>query len=48
MVATLVTQGAEEAHRLPIPPVAFALIAIAFFGLLLLLTFAFRSVSQRH
>jgi hypothetical protein len=48
MVATLVTEGAEKASTLPIPPIAFAIIAIAVFGLLLLLTFAFRSVSHRH
>jgi hypothetical protein len=48
MVATLVTEGAEKASTLPIPPIAFAIIAIAVFGLLLLVTFAFRSVSHRH
>jgi hypothetical protein len=48
MVATLVTAGAERASTLPIPPIAFAIIAIAVFGLLLLVTFAFRSVSHRH
>ena len=30
------------------PPIAFAVLAIAFFGFLLLVTFAFRSVAHRH
>ncbi len=47
MVATLVTQAAEKS-ALPIPPLAFAILALAVFGLLLLMTFAFRSVSNRH
>ena len=46
MVATLVT--AEKASTFPIPPLGLAIIAIAVFGLLLLLVFAFRSVSHRH
>jgi hypothetical protein len=48
MVATLVTEGTETAHKLPIPPAGFAVLALAAFGLLLLVTFAFRSVSNRH
>jgi hypothetical protein len=48
MAASLVTEGAEKASALPIPPAAFAIIALAVFGLLLLVTFAFRSVSNRH
>ena len=48
MVATLVTEGAETAHKLPIPPAACAILALAVFGLLLLVTFAFRSVANRH
>jgi hypothetical protein len=48
MVATLVTEGAETAQTLPIPPAGFAILALAFFGLLLLVTFAFRSVANRH
>jgi hypothetical protein len=48
MVATLVTETAEKTTNLPIPPAAFAILALAIFGLLLLLTFAFRSVRNRH
>jgi hypothetical protein len=48
MVATLVTEGAGTAHKLSIPPAGFAILALAVFGLLLLVTFAFRSVSHRH
>ena len=48
MVATLVTEAAEKASRLPIPPLGFAIVSIAVFGLLLLLVFAFSNVSHRH
>ena len=48
MVASLIAQNAEKASRLPIPPAGFALLAIAFFAVLLLVTFAFRSVANRH
>jgi uncharacterized integral membrane protein len=48
MDATLVTAGAEKASSLPIPPLGLAILAMAVFGLLLLLVFAFRSVSHRH
>jgi hypothetical protein len=48
MIASLVLADAEKASQLPIPPNAFALLAIAFFGVLLLVTFAFRSVANRH
>jgi|1186.fasta_scaffold585398_2 predicted permease len=48
MVATLVTETAEKTTELPIPPAAFAILALAFFGVLLLVTFAFRSVGHRH
>jgi hypothetical protein len=48
MIASLVVADAEKASTLPISPNAFALLAIAFFGLLLMVTFAFRSVANRH
>jgi hypothetical protein len=48
MVATLVTETAEHTRDLPIPPAGFAILALAVFGLLLLVTFAFRSVGNRH
>ena len=48
MTASLVVADAEKASSLLIPPIAFALLSIAFFGLLLLGTFAFRSVAHRH
>jgi hypothetical protein len=49
MTASLLAAGgAEKASSLPIPPEAFGLLALAGFGLLLLVTFAFRSVGNRH
>jgi len=48
MVATLVTEGAEKASSLPIPPLGFVIIAIAVFGVLLLLVFAYSNVNHRH
>ena len=48
MTVSLVVADAEKVSTLPIPPIACALLAIAFFGLLLLVTFAFRSVANRH
>ncbi|WP_198950073.1 hypothetical protein [Kineosporia sp. A_224] len=47
-LATVAAEGEEQLRELPIPPVAFGLLALAAFGLLLLVTFAFRSVSTRH
>jgi hypothetical protein len=47
MLATLVTETAEKTH-LPIPPAAFAILALAAFGALLLITFAFQYVWHRH
>ncbi len=48
MTASLVAAEAEKASSLPIPPIAFGLLAMAAFGALLLVTFAFRSVGNRH
>jgi hypothetical protein len=48
MIASLVAESTEKASTLPIPPAGFALLAIAFFAFLLLVTFAFRSVGNRH
>jgi hypothetical protein len=48
MVATLVTAGAEQASSRPIHPLGLAILAMAVFGLLLLVVFAFRSVSHKH
>jgi hypothetical protein len=41
-------EGAEQASTLPIPAEAFGLLALAALGLLLAVTFAFRSVGNRH
>ena len=46
-VATAAAEG-EQLRELPIPPVAFGLVALAAFGALLVATFAFRSVANRH
>ena len=48
MTVSLVVADAEKASTLPIPPLAFGLLTMAFFGVLLLVTFAFRSVANRH
>jgi len=45
---SLLSAGTEPAVTLPIPPAGFGLLAIATFGLLLAVTFAFRSISNRH
>ena len=42
------TEGAEATQQLAIPPLAYGLLAVAFFAVLLLVTFAFRSVGNRH
>ncbi len=47
VVATAVQEG-ETLRELPVPPAAIGLLTIAFFGLLLLVTYAFRSVGTRH
>ncbi len=47
-LASVAAEGGEQLRELPIPPVAFGLLGVAFFGLLLLVTFAFRSVANRH
>jgi hypothetical protein len=47
----LLVEGTEEAEpvsQLPIPPLGFAILAMAVFAALLLVTFAFRSVGNRH
>jgi hypothetical protein len=49
MSASIVAaEGAEKASSLPIPAEAFGLLALAALGLLLAVTFAFRSVGNRH
>jgi hypothetical protein len=48
-LAFLVSEAAEPAKRhLPIPPWAFALLALAAFVVLLVITFAFRSSGTKH
>ncbi len=48
-LAFLAGEAAEPAKRhLPIPPWAFALLALAGFVVLLLITFAFRSTGTKH
>ena len=48
MTVLLAVEAAETASSLPIPPVGIGLLAVAFFAFLLLVTFAFRSVANRH
>jgi hypothetical protein len=47
-MAILLAAGTEAAQSLPISPAAYGLLAIAIFGVLLAVTFAFRSVGNRH
>lgn len=44
----LAEEAAETANRLPMSPVAFGLLAFGGLMVLLLITFAFRSVGTRH
>jgi hypothetical protein len=45
---SLLSEGTQAAVNLPLSPAGFGLLAIATFGLLLAVTFAFRSISNRH
>jgi hypothetical protein len=45
---SLLAEGTEKASTLPMPPAAFGLLAILAFAVLLLITLAFRNVSNRH
>jgi hypothetical protein len=45
---SLLAAGTEPPHSLPMAPAAFGLLALAAFGLLLAVTYAFRNVSNRH
>jgi hypothetical protein len=45
---SLLAEGTEAAHSLPMSPAAFGLLSIAAFALLLGITLAFRNVSNRH
>jgi hypothetical protein len=47
-LAGTAADGGEALRELPIPPSGFGLLSLAFFGLLLVVTFAFRSVGNRH
>jgi hypothetical protein len=47
-LAETAANGEEALRELPIPPAAIGLLALAGFGLLLVITFAFRSVGNRH
>lgn len=47
-VAQAAQEGAESAAHLPIPPIAYGLLAFGGLVALLLVTYAFRSVGTRH
>jgi hypothetical protein len=47
-MGNLLVAGTEAAQSLPISPAAYGLLAIGIFGVLLVVTFAFRSVGNRH
>lgn len=48
MATSILAEAAEETMNLPIPPLAFGIVAISTFALLLLVTLAFRNVGRRH
>ena len=48
LLAKTVEETEHVTHSLPIPPLAFGLIAFGTFVALLLVTFAFKSVGTRH
>ena len=48
MVTSVLAAAAEEAPELPMSPAAFGLGSLAFFGALLAILWAFRSVGRRH
>ena len=51
MIASILASAAETAEQhfeTPLPPAAYGLITLGTFVALLLLTFAFRSVGERH
>ncbi len=48
MATTLLVAAAEQPTKLPMPPAAFALAAVAVFAVLLGVTLAFRNASKRH
>jgi hypothetical protein len=45
---SLLAEGAETTHSLPMSPEAFGLVAILVFAVLLAITFAFRNIGNRH
>ena len=47
-MARLLAGSSETAQSLPISPAAFGILALVAFGVLLAVTYAFRSVSNRH
>lgn len=47
-LAQAVEGGEEQLRELPIPAEGFGLLALAALGLLLVITYAFRSVGNRH
>jgi hypothetical protein len=47
-LAETAAEGEHVLRELPIPASGFGLLSLAAFGLLLVITFAFRSVGNRH
>ncbi len=48
LVTQLLAESTEKARDLPVPPAVFGIGALATFGVLLAITWAFRSVGHRH
>ncbi|WP_369055748.1 hypothetical protein [Kineococcus terrestris] len=48
LAAEVANQSEEHSGSLPIPPTAFGIVAICILMSMLLVTWAFRSVGQRH
>lgn len=47
LLATM-QEGAEKERTLPMPPWLFGLLALVAFGVLLGITWSFKSIGQRH
>jgi hypothetical protein len=48
MFLAVVAESEAVRHELPVTPGTYGIIALVVFGVLLAVTYAFRSVSKRH
>jgi hypothetical protein len=47
-MAYLLAEGTQAATSLPLAPAGYALVALGLFAVLLAVTYAFRSIGNRH